>query len=343
MRRRWARAAALAELQHLVVTTWQLQLLGLSRESIARRAAADGWRRWTTGVYLLPGPITPLRKLTAAVLAYSRPEGCGRRLEAYQVEHQDVTLAEALARVALNSGNVVCGLSAAWLHGLAKAPNQSWLRVGTHCGRAPRRNVRLCHGTYSGKVVWIEGLPVVDVEQALMDIAGMTDDSPKQRHHRLTKLIATADALRKTTLDGIEQRLSVRANFRGRNALLRACFDLRGELSHSDTEAEARAIVQRVLNRYGLRLEPRPHAITLEGRRVGEADLAVVKILLDIEVDGPHHLLPAQRAEDDARDRLVRRATWTVERYSTELIDLSPKVFEARVTDTVQHLLAQMS
>jgi hypothetical protein len=339
--RPWARAAALAELQHLVVTTWQRQLLGLSRESIARRAKADGWRRWSPGVYLLPGPITPLRRLAAAILAYSRPVNVVQRLVEYQLEHQDDSLAQALSQVALRSGNAVCGSSAAWLHGLDKAPNQSWLRVRTHCGQAPRKGVRLCHGTYSGRVIWIEGLPVVDVEQALMDIVGMTDDTPKHRHHRLTRLIATADALRKTDLDALEARIATGGRFRGRAALERACLDLRGELSHSQTEAEARTIVTRVLARFGLRLEPRPHPIEHGGRIVGEADLAVVEILFDIEVDGPHHLLPAQRAKDDARDRLVRRARWHVERYSTELIDLSPKVFEARVTDTVQYLLGE--
>lgn len=339
----WARAAALAELQHLVVTTGQLELLGLSRQSIARRATSDGWRRWTPGVYLLPGPITPLRKLAAAILGHGRPANSLEQLVEHQMEHQNESLVEAVSAVALGSGNVVCGMSAAWLHGLGKPPNQSWIRVGTHCGRSARRNVRLCHGTYSGCVVWIEGLPVVDVEQALMDIAGMTDDSSKQLHHRLTKLIATADALRKTNLDHLEVRIARSPNFRGRPALQRACLDLRGELSHSATEAEARAIVTRVLSRFGLQLEPRPHPVHLAGRIVGEADLAVVEILLDLEVDGPHHLLPAQRAEDDARDRLVRRANWTVERYSTELIDLSPQVFEALVTDTVQHLLAATS
>lgn len=338
-----ARAAALAEQQHLVVTTWQLQLLGLSRKTITRLARDGGWRRWSPGVYLLPGPITAMRKLAAAVLAYGRPVNALQRLVEYQMEHQRKTLVEAIAQVALHSGNVVCGLSAAWLHGLEKAPNQSWVRVRTHCGQAPRKNVRLCHGTYSGRVVWIDGLPVVAVEQAIIDIAGMTDDSRKQRHHRLTKLIATADALRKTDLDALEAQIAQSCNFRGRTALQRACRDLRGELSHSATEAEARAIVRRVLARFDLELESRPYPVEVNGRIVGEADLAVLKILFDIEVDGPHHLLPAQRAKDDARDRLVRRAEWHVERFPTELIDLSPEVFEARVADTVRHLLGKTS
>ena len=338
-----SRAAALAELQHLVVTTWQLELLGLSRKVIIRLATQGRWRRWSPGVYLLPGPITPLRKAAAAVLGYGRPVHALRRLVDYQHEHQRLSLVQAVSAIALHSGNVVCGRSAAWLHGLDKAPNQSWIRVRTHCGQAPRKNVRLCHGTYAGRACWIEGLPVVDVEQALMDVAGMTDDTPKQRHHRLTKLIATADALRKSNVDAIEQRIAREGNFRGRAALLRACLDLRGELSHSDTEADARKIVARVLKRFGLHLEPRPYPVELNGRIVGEADLAVLKILFDIEVDGPHHLLPVQRAEDDARDRLVRRARWHVERFPTELIDLSPDIFEARVIETVKYLLSETS
>src|SRR5688500_11985911 len=90
--RRWSRAAALAELQHMVVTTWQLQLLGLSRESITRRAQQDGWRRWLPGVYLLPGAITPLRTHAAAVLAHGRRAHAVDRLVEYQLEHQDKLL-----------------------------------------------------------------------------------------------------------------------------------------------------------------------------------------------------------------------------------------------------------
>jgi very-short-patch-repair endonuclease len=69
----------------------------------------------------------------------------------------------------------------------------------------------------------------------------------------------------------------------------------------------------------------------------------VVAIRLDVEVDGPHHLLAAQREKDHVRDRKVRRARWTVERFSTEMIDLRPTVFEAQVTDIVKHLVAALS
>ena len=340
---RSARVAALAELQHRVVTAWQLALLGVPESTVRERIKNHGWRRWSRGVFMLPGEITPVRRLAAALLAYSQPQGALERLVDYQFEHQDKSLVEALARVALHSGAVVCGPSAAWLHGLEKSPNQSWLRVGTHGGRAQRKNVRLCHGTYTGRVCWIQGLPVVDVEQVFIDRAGITGDSPKLRHHRLTKLIATADALRVSDLDAIERRLHSVKNVRGRAALDAAVRDLRGELSHSGTEAAAKDIVRQVAGRFELGVEPRPHQITLHGRIVAEADIAILDILYDVEVDGPHHLLPRQRAKDEARDRLTRRARWTVERYPTELVDLSPKVFEARVTDTIQHLLGRIS
>lgn len=336
---RSARVAALAERQHRVVTAWQLALLGVPESTVRERVKNHGWRRWSRGVFMLPGEITPLRRLAAALLAYSRPHGSLQRLIDYQWDHQDKSLVDALAHVALDAGAVACAASAAWLHGLEKPPNQAWVRVRTHGGQAPRKNVRLCHGTYTGRVCWIQGLPVVDVEQVFIDIAGITGDSAKFRHHRLTKLIATADALRKTHLDAIAQRLEAVTNVRGRTALAAAVSDLRGELSHSDTEAAAKEIVRRVAAGFGLEPESRPHQITLRGRVVAEADIAILDILYDVEIDGPHHLLLSQRAKDDARDKLARRARWTVERYSTELVDLSPKVFEARVADTIAHLL----
>jgi very-short-patch-repair endonuclease len=75
------------------------------------------------------------------------------------------------------------------------------------------------------------------------------------------------------------------------------------------------------------------------GRRVGEADIAVFEITLDIEIDGPHHRMPEQREADQARDRLVRRAGWEVERFPTELVEQQPVVFRARVQEAIKHRL----
>ncbi len=68
---------------------------------------------------------------------------------------------------------------------------------------------------------------------------------------------------------------------------------------------------------------------------VGEKDIACEPLRLDIEVDGPHHRLPAQQERDRRRDRLVRAASWTVERFPVELVDLHPGRFERQVSEIV--------
>lgn len=68
-----------------------------------------------------------------------------------------------------------------------------------------------------------------------------------------------------------------------------------------------------------------------------EADIAIPLIRLDIEIDGPHHDEPAQRAADRYRDARMRRVVWTVRRYPVAMLDDDDAPFRAAVTaDIVQ-------
>ncbi len=77
-------------------------------------------------------------------------------------------------------------------------------------------------------------------------------------------------------------------------------------------------------------------------RCVGEADIAIVPLRLDIEVDGPHHRFLEQRQKDDERDRLMRRAQWEVERFPDSLVNHRPRVFVARVREAVEARMATL-
>ena len=299
-----------------------------------------------------------MRKLAASVLAHARPTGAAERVaartrrgeapaaapieEAPAAAPIEEALADVLVDVALNAGQAVAGLSALWLHGIAPKPSKHHLRLTRPAGTAARSLASVRIGKWSGNLVWIDGLPVVDVPQAFMDVAARDKDTtPIAHHHQLTKLIATADAKRKTTIKALEARMGQVPRFVGAAALRKAIADLKDELSHSGTEAKARREVARILAKYELRLHPRPFSVALHGRIVGEADLAVVEICLDIEVDGPHHLLPPQREKDQLRDRWMRRAGWEVERFPTELIDLRPVTFAARVEECIRFRLGK--
>lgn len=335
----WKVAAGVAERQHMIVALWQLKLLGLSDRAIADRIAAAGWRRVSPGVIALPGTMTPIRRLAASVLAYSSPTGAAQRVE--QAAASTGSDVEALVAAAMGSGQVVCGRSALWLHGVTDPPGHQWIRLPAKTGHVERPGVRLRYGAMTGGVSAREGLPVVDVVQALKDLAGCRHTRPLPLHHELARDIATADALRLVTLDVLDARLDSDPRFVGAPRLRRVVSDLRAELSHSATERVARRIVGEVVARYGLELHPRPYAISVGDRIVGEADLPVLAIKLDLEIDGPHHLLPRQREEDQVRDRWVRRASWEVERFSTELVDLHPAKFAAAVDECVRARLGR--
>lgn len=340
--RKWATVAAVAERQHLLITVWQLRLLGVTDAELKKRIDDHGWKRRTHGVIAVPGPETDHRKLASAVLAYSRPTGAAARVAEVLKNGQEngTTLVDALVDVAMASGQVVTGFSALWLHGIAVKPSEHTIRLTKKGGHVARRGVRSRLGPGSGQATRIAGLPVADVEQAFVDAAaGDGELTAVQLHHRLTRLIATADAKRATTLDRLVVRSQSLGRFVGRPALTRAVLDLRGELSHSATEAKARQIVAKVLAKYRLVLHLRPFAVNLGSRSVGEADLAIVSLCLDIEIDGPHHLMPAQAAKDQLRDRRMRRAGWEVERFSTELVDLSPVTFAAQVEECIRFRL----
>lgn len=370
--RKWAKVAAVAQRQHLLITVWQLRVLGVTDAELKERLDHHGWRRLTHGVIALPGPDTDRRKLAVAVLAYSRPTGAAQRVadkvssqigaekppeqgttqrgtqgtkpetkkDAKQNAKYDRALVDALVELAIAGGQVVTGASALWLYGISAKPSTHLIRLTKVGGHGARKGVGLRLGPVCGTITRIDGLPVVDVEQAIVDAAPADpDETALHVHHRLTRLIATADAKRATTVDRLESRVRTMGRFVGRPALLRALKDLRGELSHSGTERKARQAVASVLAKYGHVLHPRPYAVKLGTRTVGEADLAVLSICLDFEIDGPHHLLPQQREKDQLRDRRMRRARWEVERFSTELVDLRPVTFAAQVEECVRFRL----
>ena len=322
----------------MLIARWQLAYLGISDRAVRIRVAQRGWDRRGWGVLGLPAEETEFRALAAVVLAYSKPTHATDRVHAKVVAGADVV--DALVELAMGGGQVVAGRSALWLHGIAPKPDRHVLRLTTGNGTAARSDVLIRRGPVTGEITRVHGLPVVDVEQAFIEAAGMPLElSRVALHHELARLLATADRLRKTTIERLCRRLDESGRVVGGPALRRVIADLRGELSHSGTEKKARVIVQKVLAQHGLVLHPRPFAVDHAGRTVGEADLAAVEIKLDVEIDGPHHWLPPQQAKDQIRDRLMRRAGWEVERFPTELVDLRPVVFAAQVEECVRFRL----
>jgi very-short-patch-repair endonuclease len=94
-------------------------------------------------------------------------------------------------------------------------------------------------------------------------------------------------------------------------------------------------VVRDVAGARGLSVHPRPLAIRDGTHIVAEADIAVPELRHDIEIDGPHHRLLAQRARDRRRDATLAELTdsWTVSRYDVDLIDADRAAFRRLVDD----------
>ncbi len=103
--------------QHLLITTWQLRSLSLSDRAIADRIKRHGWARPSRGVLALPGLVTAVRGLAAVVLAYSSPQGAELRIE--EAIARGLSQVDAIVYAAMAAGQLVCGRSALWLHGIA--------------------------------------------------------------------------------------------------------------------------------------------------------------------------------------------------------------------------------
>ncbi len=331
----WRLLTAVAQQQHQVLARWQLCLAGASSKAVKARCADHGWRSGEFGTVWLPGPLDPIRRLTSAVLAYSRPRSGPERVRAREAAGDDAET--ALVRAALDAGQTVCGPSAAWLHGLSEPPQEQWLRLPGRTGHTRQQGVRLRYGPPTS-VVWKEGLPVADVHQMIADVAVAIGHSRGARYE-LGKLVALGHAKRLTTPQQFGDWLAEVGAVDGALLCNEVVADLLGETVHSETERRARELARQVLEPYGLQLHPHPFRVDLDGRPAGEADLAVVELRYDIEVDGPHHLLPQQIAKDRARDRLMREAGWVVERFAAEEIDLRPHEFKRAIDRTIRQLL----
>lgn len=227
-------------------------MLEISHKAIAERVSVHGFRRLHRGVIAFPGPNQPIRRLAAAVLAYSRPAGAGARV--LELQEKGASFTEAVVEAALGCGPGVCGPSALWLYDLEqRAPDPPWIRLPRGCGNATRAGIAVRHGDPSGSVTRINGLPVVDVEQAFLDIPGCrTDLKGEALHHHLSKRISTADARRLTDLDRLEERLAEVGRVIGGVPLRLVLVDLRGQLSHSDAEARGRGMVRDIASSLGL-------------------------------------------------------------------------------------------
>lgn len=144
----------------------------------------------------------------------------------------------------------------------------------------------------------------------------------------LCRDIATALRLRRCTLPAIRRELDMRMRFPGRRSLRIAHGLLTGELMHSEGERRGR----RLLREAGLIPHRRPLTVELDGRTAAEIDIPFPQVPYGVEIDGPHHLLAHVASADRARDRLLERHGWTIDRFFWFEVEERPQWFVAQVT-----------
>lgn len=165
---------------------------------------------------------------------------------------------------------------------------------------------------YPEPILVRHGLRLTPAAYAIGDFA--RDASDKAVAFAITRLLGK----RLTTLDEIAAVADDRGSFPGSARLRRVLRAFGGKTSHSVTERQ----LKKGLAEIGIHAAAAPlNLYSPDGRWLGEADIPIMDIQLDVEVDGLHHLLPAQQAKDRHRDRGLKGIDWDVVRYMCYEVD----------------------
>lgn len=322
-------AGQLAQLQAGCVATWQLRWLGWSDNAISRMAAREGWLDLHRGVWLLPGArLDAPARVWAAVLAVAAQDGAVR---ADARMRPDVDPLTVLTETAAERAVVAAG-SAAWARQLWQGPPRRHVLLvdsGHHVARSDITIIRTGMDRFEG-ATRIGGLWVAGVPRIVWDCSWLTRRLPNAAQ-QIADLVIVADRLREMSADDLVAIVDEPCQFNlpmRVPAVLRAAAELvRPGFSHSKTEARGRRIAGEVAAGLDLEVHPRPYPIKLDGQTLAEADIAVLALRHDLEVDGPHHLTFAQRARDRRRDAGIATIDWAVTRYDVDLIDHEPDTY----------------
>lgn len=308
LRRRLAR---LARRQHGVVTREDLLGLGMTSHAIDWALTTHQLVALFPGVYRVSGAPDTWR---------------GRALAAQRrVARQLNRLASDGAPPAIVA---VGGPAAAHLHGLpghTRAPDLTL--AASRRSRATALPVAVRPSLSSADVVEVDHIPATSLAWSAIEVSAPARTSDGR--DLLASLLATG-RVRRGQLIGAAHRAD---GLRGRDGVLTVLSDLGRTPDHVRSHTE-RVLVDACL----MAGAPRPRTnlrVTTTAGSTYELDVAWPELLLDIEVDGPHHLAPDQRGRDRERDRGLRRDGWEVARFPVEEIDEDPRDVAERVRSLI--------
>lgn len=304
LRRRLAR---LARRHHGIVTREQLEELGLTARAIDWALRTAQLTVMFPGVYRVNGAPDTWR--SRALAAQLRVERQLRRREPPGAPSPLV---------------VVGGSAAAHLHGLPGHARPPRLTVVTsqRCRSSTVTTVRR-RALTDADVVMIDHIPVTSLAWSTIEAAAHPSSS--RRRDLVAHVIGTG-RLRPGQLLGPAYRT---IELPGRGAVIRGLRELAGPVDHIRSGTEARLVDACVTA--GLPPPSLNHRVLTAAGTTHELDLSWAEALLDVEVDGPHHLLPSQRRSDRARDRDLRGDDWEVLRFPVEEVDEDPADVVGRI------------
>ena len=282
---------------HGVISREQLLALGVTARAIDWAVAHGDLAVLFPGVYRVAGAPDSWRgRALAAVLRIERQS----RRRAGQADPCPVV--------------AIGGPAAAHLHGLPGFRRPPRLLV-VSSRRARSRDLAVRHraALTPADVDEVDGIPVTSLAWTTVSLAGTSTPTPVS--DVVTHVLGTGRCRPGQLLGPAHRTIELP----GRVRLIREIRALAGPVDHVRSRAEA--VVADACVATGL---PRPatnrRVRTSSGHRY-ELDLAWVAAQLDVEVDGPHHLLPTQRQRDRERDRHLRGDGWGVIRVPVEEVD----------------------
>ena len=290
----------IAERRQNLITTGELERLGLSSRSIQRRVASGQLRRVAPGVYTTMDP----------------PDDVPRR-----------ELALCLSQPAA----VISFASAAAYWGIRRAPKDRAEVTVPHDvkWRDPRAVVHYSNLMPEHHVVeLIDGSRVTSVARTVFDLGGVLD---AQGH------LSIIEDVRNRGLCTDAELGEVYADLCGKGRRGSASWDRLADLTQRTTRptmSELELELQEALRVSGLPLAVQQHPVTLPSGRPAYLDLAYLDCRLDIEVDHSQwHSTPSASERDKARDNSLAIISWERMRFTERMLERSMRVCVAQIRE----------
>lgn len=298
------RLAKLARTHHGVVTREELLGIGFTRRTIDLAVDRRLLVRLFPGVYRVNGAPDTWRG--RALAAQRRVERHLRRKSAEAPTPPLVAVGER---------------AAAHLHGLPGHTRRPAITVvASHRCRSSLVTVRTRHSFTALDLVEVDRIPTVSVAWNMVELAGLLTTS---RYADAVAHVFGSGALRPGQLLGAAHRAQ---GVPGRTRAISAAQNVK----HTYRSGTERTLYEAFVA-VGIPPSGVNEVVTTSSGLAPECDYFWCDEQVDVELDGPHHLLPSQRTHDRQRDRALRADGVEVYRIPVEEVDEDPVGVAQRV------------